>query len=168
MPRGICWLPTWVKQSPLKSSGSIASTRNCVVGMEVEIHGRPTAVWPLSPCHSRKPRVARSRKSDGPLAPQRFVCWIQISHLMKSLKNIGTTGGDSVVIRTAGKRNFAVRAPDPGAAFSEAPSDFEFKCGSELSMGRELPYFFKFALSVSIVGQGNVDRRFSEDFLEPQ
>ena len=64
---------------------------------------------------------------------------------MKSLKNIGATGGDSVVIRTAGKRNFAARAPDPGAAFSEAASDFEFKCGSELSMGRELPYFFKFA-----------------------
>ncbi len=84
---------------------------------------------------------------------------------MKSLKNIGATGGDSVVIRTAGKRNFAARAPDPGAAFSEAASDFEFKCGSELSMGRELPYFFKFAISVPIVGQGNVDRRFQMKLL---
>ena len=33
-----------------------------MVGMEAEIHGRPTAVWPVSSCHSRKPRAARSRK----------------------------------------------------------------------------------------------------------
>src|SRR5947207_14569191 len=84
---------------------------------------------------------------------------------MKSLKNIGGISGDSVVIRTAGKRNFAARAPDPGAAFSEAASDFEFKCGSELSMGRELPYFFKFAIGVPIVGKGNVDRPFQMKLL---
>src|SRR5947207_9342350 len=30
--------------------------------MDAEIHGRPTAVWPASSSHARKPRAARSRK----------------------------------------------------------------------------------------------------------